>query len=177
MRKLLLFALLSPLPCLAQPCSVYFKVLQSDPHIPGGAMERASEPQKKWLAKTAPKKYPSACYDSEKATYAIVWTQERGSRLVSTKNEAPITDMNGNRVGTTSTTGTEEVAAFTTYVSVMKIGADKQLQTPPLFFGNDDTSSTNPAKNLRDRFIFAPRKSSSTVALERAVQFLVSLNK
>lgn len=171
-KAALAFLLLSPLPCFAQPCAAYFKVLQSDPHIQGGTMERLSEPQKKWLTKKEQKKYPSVCYDSAKATYAIVWNQERGSRLISNDKEVDVNGTDGTKIGTTTTSKTSQVQAFLTYVSVMKIESDGKLRNPPLFFDTDHANS-----NWRAYVKFVPDKSSSADALERAVKFIASLEK
>ena len=152
-------------PCLGQQpqtCKTYFKVIESDPHLPGGSMERLSDPQRKWLRDKAPKKYPGVCYDPVKATYAIVWNEERHSTTVSSPETAPIKDTDGNRVGSTTTYSTETQTRYVTYVSVMKIAADGKLQEPPLFFDNDHAHFFH---------------SSSASGLEQGIKFLSSVGK
>jgi hypothetical protein len=65
--------LLYSAPAAAQQCKVYFTVVESDPHLPGGTVARMSEDQEKWWARKGSKKFPGVCYDPTKATHKIVW--------------------------------------------------------------------------------------------------------
>lgn len=79
MRLLVLAALglLIAASCPAQEsCKVYFDVVQSDPHLPGGTLSRMDAAQEKWWMKRGHKKFPTACYDPQKATHKIVWWRE-----------------------------------------------------------------------------------------------------
>lgn len=168
MRRLITALILASLPCFGQSdnCKVRFKVLQSDPHIPGGSMERLSEPQKKWLHGKEQKKYPTVCYDPARAAYAIIWSEEVHSRLVSDETDEPVKDENGNRIGTTTGHSTETVSKYVTYVSVMRIASDGHLEKPPIFFGQD-----HPPVWSRWGYGY----SSSANGLEEAVKFLSSV--
>ncbi|HKI11551.1 MAG TPA: hypothetical protein VKA02_05505 [Candidatus Acidoferrum sp.] len=90
MKNLLSMLVLLSISSAANPqqCRVYFTVAQSDPHLPGGSMAAMSPKQEKWWTKNGAKKYPGICYDSDKATYKVVWWKQTVSDNFEAKNVA-----------------------------------------------------------------------------------------
>ena len=60
----------------AQSCKIYFTVVESDSHLPGGSLAVMSPAQQKWWRKKGIKKFPGLCDDAEKAKYQIVWWRQ-----------------------------------------------------------------------------------------------------
>jgi hypothetical protein len=154
----------SCLPCWGQQpssCKVYFKVVLSDPRIPGSPMDKLSDVQQKWLKEKAPKKYPSVCFNPEKASYAIVWNEEKQSKANTRPHVETNFDSNGASVGSTTTYTVELSILYITHVCVMKIGPDGNMQDPPIFVDSDPARST--------------QSSASAIGLEHGMKFLKSL--
>lgn len=163
---LILSALLaaSCMPCWGQQsstCKIYFKVVLSDPHGSAVPADKLSEVQEKWLREKAPKKYPAVCFNPQKATYALVWNEEKQSKENTRPHVEPTYDANGASVGSSTTYIIELSTLYVTHVSVMKIGLDGKLQDPPLFIDKDPARST--------------QSSTSAVGLEHGMKFLKSL--
>ena len=113
----------------AQQCRVYFTVLQSDPHLPGGIMAGMSPAQEKWWAKNGAKKYPGTCYDADKATYKVVWWKQTVSDNFEAKN---VTDPRFD----TTVHSTREIGSA--YVKAVKAPDSEK----PIFIVQDDRRGT-----------------------------------
>lgn len=57
-------------------CKFYFTVLWQSPKVPGGFMPAMSKEQQEWWRKKGAKKYSSACWDTEKANFVFVWSNQ-----------------------------------------------------------------------------------------------------
>jgi hypothetical protein len=165
-RPLILGSLLAAasIPCWGQQsstCKVYFRVVLSDPSVPGGSKDKLSDVQEKWLQDKAPKKYPTVCFSAEKATYAIVWNEEKLSKENTRPHVETNYDANGAAVGVSTTYIIELSTVFVTHVSIMKIGPDGTPQEPPIFVDRGPARST--------------QSSASAAGLEHGMKFLKSL--
>jgi len=124
----------------AQRCRVYFTVIQSDVHLPGGSLAAMSAAQEKWGAKKGSKEYPQVCYEASKATYKVVWWKETVSDNFVAKNVAdPRFDTTVRR--------TREIGS----VYVKRVSAPDSVK--PLFFADGDKKGTADALEKAVRFI------------------------
>jgi hypothetical protein len=124
----------------AQSCTIYFTVVQSDPHLPGGSISAMSKQQEEWWAKKGAKKYPAACYDPSKASYKIVWWRD----VVS--DNRVVNNTSDSRFDVT-VKGTRDIG----YAYVKQVGspdADK-----PLFFVDRDKGGTADALEKALKFL------------------------
>jgi len=136
-------------------------VVLSDPRIPGSSMDKLSDAQEKWLKEKAPKKYPAVCFNPEKATYAIVWYEEKQLKENTRPHVETNIDTNGAVVSSTTSYTVEISTLYVTHVSVVKIGSDGKLQNPLVFIDSDPAHSA--------------QSSSSASGLEHGMKFLKSL--
>jgi hypothetical protein len=126
---MLLFMLPSVALAQKRSCNVYFTVIQSDPHLPGGNIAALSKKQEEWWIKKGAKKYSTVCYDPAKATYKIVWWREVvGDNEVIKNTSDPRYDV--------SVRGTRDIG----YAFVKQIDAPEVEK--PLFFIDRDRGGT-----------------------------------
>lgn len=146
---MLLFVLPSLAVAQPQSCNVYFSVIQSDPHLPGGSVAAMSNKQEEWWAKKGAKKYPTACYDAAKATYKVVWWREVvGDNRVIKNTSDPRFDV--------AVRGTRDIG----YAYVKQIGAPDADK--PLFFVDRDKGGTAAALEKAVKFLAAIPKAPGT---------------
>lgn len=124
----------------AQQCKVYFTVLESDPHLPGGSIAAMSTDQEKWWTKKGQKKYSSLCYEPSKATYQIVWWKQTVSDNFTAKNTAD------SRYDTTIRRTRDIASAY-----VKQVGAPEKDK--PLFFADSDRRGTADALERSLKFL------------------------
>jgi hypothetical protein len=132
----------------AQQCKVYFTVIYSDSHLPGGGMATMSPNQKKWWEKKGMKKYPGVCYDPSKATYSVVWWKETVGDNYVAKN---VVDPRFNvTVHSTSDIGS---------IYIKRVGAP--ATDKPLFFVNGDDKGTVDALEKAMKFLTGVEKGDT----------------
>jgi len=99
-----------------------------------------SADQEKWWAKNGAKKYPGICYDSDKATYKVVWWKQTVDDNFEAKN---ITDPKFN----TTVHRTRDIG----YAYVKPAGALDSVK--PIFIVEDDRKGTADALEKAVRFL------------------------
>ena len=141
----LVFALFLPVAAEAQSCKVFFTVIESDPHLPGGEMAALSPAQQKWWGKKGAKRFSGICIDNNKAEYKIVWWKQLvGDNFVARNVADPRFDTTIHRM--------REVGS----AYVKKVGASDSDK--PLFFVDSDRKGT--ADALQKSVEFLARRSS-----------------
>ena len=124
----------------SQKCKLYFTVIQSDVHLPGGSLAAMSVAQEKWWAKKGAKEYSDICYDPSRATYKVVWWKETVSDNFVARNVAdPRYDTTIHR--------TRDIGS----AYVKRVGAPESDK--PLFFVDGDHKGTADALEKAVKFL------------------------